>query len=190
MSILIYIRTRSWPTRDIINERHYKCKALFLVCISRVGEFSMRVNVFLMIIICLRVDASSVIRKQRFLRDEPSSPLPEPQLVVSKHTAFQCTYACLAHGNCSFYSYDKVEKNCSLYGSQPEAPVVAKPQGTGNMFYKGKCMHNVWVFFICDFSFFKVLSCQKFVIFHFYISVITTGQIGSKDEWNIAKNAL
>ena len=170
--------------KDIINERHYdKCKALFLVCISRVGKLSMWMNVFLVITTCLRVDASSVIRKQRFLRDEPSSPLPEPQVVASKQTALQCTYACLAHANCSFYSYDKVAKNCSLYGSQPEAPVVAKPQGTGNVFYKG-------IYIFCEFSSFKISSLQKVVIFHFYILIITTGQIGSKRRMKYCKKCI
>ena len=139
---------------------------LLLGCIYRVGKFSMRMSVFLMIIICLRADASSVIRKQRFLRDEPSSPLPEPQLVVSKHTAFQCTYACLAHVNCSFYSYDKVAKICSLYGSQPEAPVVAKPQGTGNMFFKGKYMHYGCLYIIYEFSSFTISPFNNFAVFH------------------------
>ena len=38
--------------------------------------------------------------------------LPEPQWVISKHTAIQCTHGCVAYAACSFYSNDK---NCSLY---------------------------------------------------------------------------
>ena len=138
----LFLVTYLWLSKIIANEsRHYLCESLSMACFSRVGRSIMQVYVFLMITICLRADASSVIRKQRFLRDEPPSPLPEPQLVVSKHTAFQCTHACLSHANCSFYSYDKVANNCSLYGSQPQAPVVAKPRGTGNVFYKGNYMY-------------------------------------------------
>ena len=87
-----------------------------------------------MIIYYSLVDASSVIRKQRFLHDAPFWPLPEPLLAVTTIDAFQCTYTCTTRVDCC-YSYNKPAKRCYLYADQPGAPVVTKAQRNGNVFY-------------------------------------------------------
>ena len=93
-----------------------------------VDKITMRLYFFWMIIHHSLVDASSIIRKQRFLHDSPFWPLPEPLLAVSTTNVFECTYACTMRVDCSFYSYNKPTRKCYLYADQPGAPVVnAKP---------------------------------------------------------------
>ena len=110
---------------------------MFMDFFPMMGRINTQLYFSCVIIYHSLVDASSVVRKQRFIRDAPSSPLLEPLLMVSVENAIQCTYACALRVECSFYSYDKPAKTCSLYVDQPGAPVVAKATGTGHVFYKG-----------------------------------------------------
>ena len=110
---------------------------IFMDFFRTMGRINTQLYFSCVIIYHSLVDASSVVRKQRFLRDASSSPLLEPLLVVSVENAFQCTYACALRVDCGFYSYDKPAKTCSLYVDQPGSPVVAKAKGTGHVFYKG-----------------------------------------------------
>ena len=127
-----------WHTESIL--KLYLYRNMFMDFFPRMGRINAQLYFSCVIIYHSLVDASSVIRKQRFLRDAPSSPLLESLSVVSVENAFQCTYACAVRVDCSFYSYDKPTKTCSLYEDLPGAPVVAKAKGTGDFFYKGDDM--------------------------------------------------